>query len=94
MCLHETIQISQDGERTIVCGDCGREFGHIARDEKETFVVYAPEDWPVVVVTGSDGEAGLVVGTRHSQLTRKMTFPCAKCGWAMRCHLDGGDCHT
>jgi hypothetical protein len=40
MCIHETIQLSQDGERTIVCGDCGREFGHIAQDEQETFVAY------------------------------------------------------
>jgi hypothetical protein len=39
VCIHETIQLSQDGERVIVCGDCGREFAKLAEDEDETLIV-------------------------------------------------------
>jgi hypothetical protein len=41
MCIHETIQLSQDGERVIVCGDCGREFVKVAEDADESLIVPA-----------------------------------------------------
>jgi hypothetical protein len=97
MCIHETIQLSQDGERIIVCGDCTREFAKIAEDEKETLVVPIARGATVIVVDGDLG-AGRAIALRHNEdgsLRSEPTYPCARCGWSASCpELHGEDCHT
>lgn len=95
-CPHETIQLSQDGERVIVCGDCGREFGQIAHDEAETLVVFAPDPTTVIVVDGAaDAARGVALRNAGGILRSEPTFPCARCGFTMTCPtVEGEDCHT
>lgn len=102
MCIHETIQLSQDGEDTIICGDCGREFGHIAKDERETFVAYVPHDGSLIVVGQDGGDSldpeGLAIAFDRVGGERIRTATeinrCAECGWQWRCHHDGEECHS
>lgn len=93
MCLHETIQLSQDGERVILCGDCGRKFGLLASDERETFNAYIGSENPVVLLPGGeDSPMGMVV-TVGAGGNFHMTpiYPCRECRWLGSCE-EG--CHT
>lgn len=94
MCLHETIQLSQDGERIIVCGDCGREFAKIARDQSETFMPILAPNEAVIILPDAGAEMGLVVNFRDGSFDAMPTYPCRVCEWAMSCHLEGEQCHT
>lgn len=97
MCIHETIQLSQDGERVIVCGDCGREFCKIAEDEHESLVVPLPHLHHVVLLDGDLGAGhGAVAMTNHDGHFRPQpVYPCARCGFSMSCpKVEGEDCHT
>jgi hypothetical protein len=93
MCNHETINISQDGERVVLCSDCGREFGHIMRDESETFVAYAFSS-PVLVVDGTDAHEATKATSVDSEGIVERVFPCAKCGFSGRCCQEDEECHS
>lgn len=94
-CSHELIQLSGDGERFIVCGDCGREFGQIARDDGETLIAFASKEHAVIVaIVPADGKAsrGMAVTTTGSgHYATTTVHPCAACGWLGSCE-DG--CHS
>lgn len=95
MCIHETIQLSQDGERVIVCADCGREFAKIAEDEAETLVV--PVETEVVLLNGPDVGVGQGVAVKNKDgwFLNKPVYACARCGWSMSCpKYEGEECHT
>lgn len=97
MCIHETIQLSQDGERVIVCGDCGREFAKIADDNEETLVVPMGEGDRVVLLHGSleAAERASVMTYRSGVLTPQPIYPCARCGFSSSCpKVEGESCHT
>lgn len=102
MCIHETIQLSQDGERVIVCGDCGREFAKLAEDDNESLVVPVPPGRSVVLLNGELGveemrRAGpaVAVTNRDGVFDSQPTYPCAECGWAASCaKYEGEPCHT
>jgi hypothetical protein len=102
MCLHETIQLSQDGERIIVCGDCGREFAKIAEDDNETLVVplarseASPRNSYVVILDGDlTAERGVAINNHDGELQAVPTYPCARCGFSMSCpKVEGEPCHT
>lgn len=103
MCIHETIQLSQDGENVIVCGDCGREFAKIQEDEAETLVVPVEPGRSVVLLDGGlgTGQGAVAVtnrdgrsGTRPGFGTQPV-YPCARCGWSASCpKVEGESCHT
>lgn len=96
MCIHETIQLSQDGERVIVCGDCGREFAKIAEDEAETLVVPVASGAEVVLLNG-DLTVGQGVATKNKDgwFLNKPVYACAKCGFSMSCErYEDEPCHT
>lgn len=96
MCTHETIQLSQDGERVIVCGDCGREFAKIAEDDDETLVVPLQEGKYVVVLDGDlTVGRGAAITSRDGEFRSIPTYPCARCGFSMSCmKVEGEPCHT
>jgi hypothetical protein len=97
MCIHETIQLSQDGERVIVCGDCGREFAKIAEDDAETLVVPVEEGTEVVLLNGGLTTASEGVATKNKKgwFLTKPIYPCARCGFSMSCpKVEGEECHT
>lgn len=97
MCIHETLTLSQDGERAIFCPDCGREFGHLGRDKDETLVVAVTAEQPSVVVRTDDGRIGRAftrTGTGGMAGSPAPTYPCRVCGWAMSCGEEGEDCHS
>lgn len=94
MCLHESVGIS-DEARTLLCWDCGREFGHLARDEKETFVVYVTPDHPVLLVTDEGAPVGIPVRQENGRVVRDPdVYPCAKCAWDASCDEEDGGCHS
>lgn len=96
MCTHETIQLSQDGERVIVCGTCGREFAKIQEDKNESLVVPVEEERSVVLLNGDLGVGQAVAMTNRSgHFTTQPVYPCARCEWSASCpELYGEDCHT
>lgn len=107
MCQHETIQISQDGEKTILCGDCGREFGHLTQDD-DTLVAYATPEHNKVLVVGVKGDEARdetltaegvgVTMTEGFTLSYQHVYPCRECGWDGKCNADWQDnpepCHS
>lgn len=97
MCIHETIQLSQDGERVIVCGDCGREFAKIAEDEAESLVVPVPREGHVVLLDGDlgDGSGAMAMKNNLGHFYGQPVYPCARCGFSASCpKVEGEDCHT
>lgn len=98
-CNHETVQIAQDGSQIIVCGTCGREFGHVGDDQAETFHAYVSPEHPLIVLGKREDEEPLAPGIGFIYGEGGMAFgevqPCARCGWAMSCPaLLGEDCHS
>lgn len=100
MCLHETVQLT-DEHRIIVCGDCGREFGMIARDEPETFIAFAEPGKTILVAQGHEGDMALVVtfpeveGDSVELIRPHAIQPCKVCGFDGSCpELEGEDCHS
>lgn len=98
-CTHETLQLSQDGEEIIICGDCGWEIGHIGRGG--TFHAYTEPGQPVIVVArDADGETlkfGVAVTTTGTGIGTTHVSPCGECEWAESCSWssDGEDsCHS
>lgn len=98
MCIHETIYLSQDGERVIICGDCGREFAKIAEDEAESLVVPVPSDGGLVVLLDGDlgtGSGAVGMTNRAGHFQAQPVYPCARCGFSSSClKVEGEDCHT
>lgn len=97
MCIHETIQLSQDGERVIVCGDCGREFAKIAEDEAESLVVPVPAEGHVVLLEDdlTTGHGAVAVKQVNGHFQMQPVYPCARCGFSASCpKVEGEDCHT
>lgn len=102
-CTHEVVQISQDGENVILCGDCGWEFGHIGRGNpaedgfemtsEPIFHAYVEPGHPVVVVARKDEElTGFAVGvtTTGDGIATGSVQPCAACKWDQGCEA----CHS
>jgi hypothetical protein len=97
VCIHETIQLSQDGERVIVCGDCTREFAKIQEDENETLVVPVEPGRSVILLNGDlgTGQGAVAVTNREGFFITQPVYPCARCGFSASCpELHGEDCHT
>jgi DNA-directed RNA polymerase subunit RPC12/RpoP len=97
MCIHETIQLSQDGERVIVCGDCGREFAKIQDDDAETLVVPVEPGRSAVLLNGDlgTGQGAVAVTNRDGHFQTQPVYPCARCGWSASCpKVEGEECHT
>lgn len=93
-CAHESIGLSQDGSQDILCWGCGRVFGHLMRDPKETLVSHIrPDEHAAVKVVGSD-EVAVGVGVVGGRLQADYIYPCAICGWAGSCGERGEDCHS
>lgn len=93
MCIHETVQMT-DEHRTILCADCGREFGHIGRDAKETFFAYVTPDNPVVLLADEGAPVGIHVYFENDVLKTEIVYPCRECGWSASCDGEDGGCHT
>lgn len=93
-CQHENVGISQDGSQELLCWDCGRSFGHLMRDPKETFVVHLDPDANVAVVVNGAQNVGLGVGVHEARIQATYIYPCAVCGWAGSCGEEGEDCHS
>lgn len=98
-CTHETVQISQDGENIILCGDCDWEFGHIGRDG--TFHAYVDPGQSVIVVArdhaGEHTQRGVAVTTTGEDISSQHVSPCGECGWAESCAWASDDedkCHS
>lgn len=96
MCIHETIQLSHDGERVIVCGDCTREFAKVAEDDDETLVVPIGRGKAVVLIDGDlSGGSAYAIQNMDGVLTTQPIYPCRKCGFSMSCpKVEDESCHT
>jgi hypothetical protein len=88
---------SQDGERVIVCGDCGREFAKLAEDDAETLVVPVLRAASVILLDGDlRATQGVAVQNNDGWITPQPIYPCARCGWSASAarSVEGEDCHT
>jgi hypothetical protein len=96
MCIHETVQLSQDGENVIVCGDCAREFVKVAQDNDETLVVPVARGKAVVLLDGDlTAERAYAVQNVDGVWHTQPIYPCRKCGWSMSCpKVEDEPCHT
>lgn len=96
-CIHEAVDISQDGESTIYCANCGWEFGHIVNTTVgQSFVAHSTDEHRALVVPYVGEEPGdigvtLVEAAGEDDGVRRV-FPCGTCGWRFDCEDDG--CHT
>lgn len=92
-CIHEAVDISQDGERTIYCANCGWELGHIIdTTDGQGFLAHSTAEHPALVVAYDGempGEIGVTLRPRDEGVCT--VYPCATCAWRFDCE-EG--CHT